>query len=124
MFIPEVKNWWFCQCFHRGYGRIFLWYNSYPAQVFMGDTGSLTIGGIIAVFAIIIHKEFLIPILCGLFLVESLSVIMQVSWFKYTKKNMEKVDAFSYGSPTPSFSKKREYLNRKLLQDSGLLALH
>lgn len=64
----------------------FLWYNSYPAQVFMGDTGSLTIGGIIAVFAIIIHKEFLIPILCGLFLVESLSVIMQVSWFKYTKK--------------------------------------
>ena len=64
----------------------FLWYNSYPAQVFMGDPGSLTIGGIIAVFAIIIHKEFLIPILCGLFLVESLSVIMQVSWFKYTKK--------------------------------------
>ena len=64
----------------------FLWYNSYPAQVFMGDTGSLTIGGIIAVFAILIHKEFLLPILCGIFLIENLSVMMQVSYFKYTKK--------------------------------------
>jgi phospho-N-acetylmuramoyl-pentapeptide-transferase len=64
----------------------FLWYNAYPAQVFMGDTGSLTIGGIIAVFAIMIRKELLIPILCGVFLIENLSVIMQVSWFKYTRK--------------------------------------
>lgn len=64
----------------------FLWYNSFPAQVFMGDTGSLTLGGMIAVFAIIIHKEFLIPILCGIFLIENLSVMMQVSYFKYTKK--------------------------------------
>lgn len=64
----------------------FLWYNSYPAQVFMGDTGSLTLGGIIAVFAIIIRKELLIPILCGIFLVENLSVILQVFYFKYTKK--------------------------------------
>ncbi|MCQ6960864.1 MULTISPECIES: phospho-N-acetylmuramoyl-pentapeptide-transferase [Mucilaginibacter] len=64
----------------------FLWYNSYPAQVFMGDTGSLAIGGIIAVFAIIIRKELLVPVLCGVFLVENLSVIMQVSWFKFTKK--------------------------------------
>jgi phospho-N-acetylmuramoyl-pentapeptide-transferase len=64
----------------------FLWYNSYPAQVFMGDTGSLALGGIIAVFAIIIRKELLIPILCGIFLVESLSVMMQVAWFKRTKK--------------------------------------
>jgi len=63
----------------------FLWYNSYPAQVFMGDTGSLTLGGIIAVLAIIIHKELLIPILCGIYFIESISVIMQVSWFKYTK---------------------------------------
>lgn len=65
----------------------FLWYNSYPAQVFMGDTGSLALGGIIAVFAIIIRKELLIPILCGIFLAESLSVILQVSYFKYTRKN-------------------------------------
>lgn len=64
----------------------FLWYNSYPAQVFMGDTGSLTIGGIIAVFAIATRKELLIPILCGVFLVENLSVMIQVGYFKYTKK--------------------------------------
>jgi len=64
----------------------FLWYNAFPAQVFMGDTGSLTLGGIIAVFAIVIHKELLIPILCGIFLVENLSVMMQVSYFKLTKK--------------------------------------
>lgn len=64
----------------------FLWYNTYPAQVFMGDTGSLSIGGIIAVLAILIRKELLIPILCGIFLVENLSVVMQVSYFKYTKK--------------------------------------
>lgn len=64
----------------------FLWYNSYPAQVFMGDTGSLALGGIIAVFAISIRKELLIPVLCGVFLVENLSVIMQVAWFKITKK--------------------------------------
>lgn len=64
----------------------FLWYNAYPAQVFMGDTGSLTIGGIIAVFAIVIHKELLLPILCGIFLIESLSVMLQVCYFKFTKK--------------------------------------
>ncbi len=64
----------------------FLWYNAFPAQVFMGDTGSLTIGGIIAVIAIAIRKEWLIPILCGVFLIENLSVVLQVSWFKYTKK--------------------------------------
>ncbi|MCM1449211.1 MAG: phospho-N-acetylmuramoyl-pentapeptide-transferase [Clostridiales bacterium] len=64
----------------------FLWYNAYPAQVFMGDTGSLTIGGIIAVFAILIHKELLLPILCAIFFVEDLSVILQVSYFKWTKR--------------------------------------
>ncbi|WP_070137766.1 phospho-N-acetylmuramoyl-pentapeptide-transferase [Crocinitomix algicola] len=64
----------------------FLWYNSYPAQVFMGDTGSLALGGIIAVFAIVIRKELLIPVLCGVFIMENLSVIMQVGWFKYTKR--------------------------------------
>lgn len=64
----------------------FLWYNAYPAQVFMGDTGSLTLGGIIAVFAIIIHKELLIPILCGIFLVEELSVMIQVAYFRFTKR--------------------------------------
>jgi phospho-N-acetylmuramoyl-pentapeptide-transferase len=64
----------------------FLWYNAYPAQVFMGDTGSLTIGGVIAVLALAIRKELLIPVICGIFLIENLSVIIQVSYFKYTKK--------------------------------------
>jgi phospho-N-acetylmuramoyl-pentapeptide-transferase len=64
----------------------FLWYNSYPAQIFMGDTGSLTIGAIIAVFAIMVRKELLIPILCGIFFVESLSVVIQVTYFRYTKR--------------------------------------
>lgn len=66
----------------------FLWYNTFPAQVFMGDTGSLTIGGIIAVIAIAVRKELLIPILCGIFFLETLSVMLQVSWFKYTKKKL------------------------------------
>jgi phospho-N-acetylmuramoyl-pentapeptide-transferase len=64
----------------------FLWYNSFPAQLFMGDTGSLMLGGIIASLSIIVHKELLIPIFCGVFLVESLSVILQVGYFKYTKR--------------------------------------
>tara|TARA_B110000444_G_scaffold232302_1_gene240895 strand:+ start:1111 stop:2205 length:1095 start_codon:yes stop_codon:yes gene_type:complete len=64
----------------------FLWYNAFPAQVFMGDTGSLALGGIIAAFAIAIRKELLIPVLCGIFLIENLSVVIQVGWFKYTKK--------------------------------------
>jgi phospho-N-acetylmuramoyl-pentapeptide-transferase len=64
----------------------FLWYNAYPAQVFMGDTGSLTLGGLIGVFAVLIHKELLLPILCGVFFVEALSVIVQVTYFRYTKK--------------------------------------
>ena len=72
----------------------FLWYNAFPAQVFMGDTGSLTIGGIIAVFAIIIHKELLIPILCGIFLAENLSVILQVKYFQAGKKKGVKQRVF------------------------------
>jgi len=72
----------------------FLWYNAYPAQVFMGDTGSLTIGGIIGVCALIIHKELLLPILCGIFFIESLSVIIQTQWFKLMKKKGRRVRVF------------------------------
>ena len=75
----------FAACF-SGASLGFLWYNSYPAQVFMGDTGSLTLGGVIAAMAVLLRKELLIPMLCGIFLMESLSVIIQVSYFKYTKK--------------------------------------
>ena len=64
----------------------FLWYNAFPAQVFMGDTGSLTLGGIIAVLAVLIHKELLLPLLCAIFYVEDLSVMMQVAYFKYTRR--------------------------------------
>ena len=72
----------------------FLWYNAYPAQIFMGDTGSLTIGGIIGVCAVIIHKELLLPVLCGIFFVESLSVIIQTQWFKLMKKKGKRVRVF------------------------------
>ena len=86
MFIPGAEELVVFAAAFVGATVGFLWYNSYPAQVFMGDTGSLTLGGIIAVFAIIIRKELLIPIFCGIFLVESLSVMIQVGYFKYTKR--------------------------------------
>ena len=90
MYIPGSEELVIFICAFIGALIGFLWYNAFPAQVFMGDTGSLTIGGIIAVFAIIIHKELLIPILCGVFLVENLSVILQVRYFKKWKKRGEK----------------------------------
>lgn len=86
MYIPRVEEITIYIAAFVGSLIGFLWYNTYPAQVFMGDTGSLTIGGIIAVIAIAVRKEWLIPLLCGIFLAENLSVVMQVSYFKYTKK--------------------------------------
>lgn len=86
MYVPNSEELVIFLCAFVGALIGFLWYNAYPAQVFMGDTGSLMIGGIIAVSAICIHKELLLPILCGVFFVESLSVILQTSYFKYTKK--------------------------------------
>jgi phospho-N-acetylmuramoyl-pentapeptide-transferase len=86
MYIPNLSELViFCTAF-VGACLGFLWYNSYPAQVFMGDTGSLSLGGIIAVLALAVRKELMIPLLCGIFLIENLSVILQVSYFKYTKK--------------------------------------
>lgn len=86
MFIPGAEELVIFAASFIGATIGFLWYNSYPAQVFMGDTGSLTIGGIIAVFAIVIRKELLLPILCGVFLVETLSVMIQTSYFKLTRR--------------------------------------
>ena len=86
MYIPDSQELVVFMCAFAGALIGFLWYNAYPAQVFMGDTGSLTIGGIIAVCAIIIHKELLLPILCGIFFVESLSVILQVWYYKMGKR--------------------------------------
>ena len=86
MYIPSVSELVVFMSSFVGACVGFLWYNSYPAQVFMGDIGSLSLGGIIGVFSILIRKELLIPIFCGVFFIESLSVILQVSYFKYTKK--------------------------------------
>ena len=94
MFIPGSEELVIFICAFIGALIGFLWYNAFPAQVFMGDTGSLTIGGIIAVFAIIIRKELLIPILCGIFLVENLSVILQINYFKRGKKRGVKQRVF------------------------------
>ena len=93
----------------------FLWYNSYPAQVFMGDTGSLTLGGIIASIAIIVHKELLIPIFCGVFLVEVLSVTLQVSYFKYTKKKYGEGRRIFKMSPLHHHYQKEGYHEAKIV---------
>ncbi len=93
----------------------FLWYNSYPAQVFMGDTGSLAIGGIIAAFAIMIRKELLIPVLCGVFLVENLSVIMQVSYFKYTKRKFGEGRRIFLMSPLHHHYQKKGFHEAKIV---------
>jgi phospho-N-acetylmuramoyl-pentapeptide-transferase len=94
MYIPGSQELVIFMCAFIGAMIGFLWYNAYPAQVFMGDTGSLMIGGIIGVCAIIIHKELLLPILCGIFFVESLSVILQTSYFKYRLRKGERVRIF------------------------------
>ena len=94
MYIPHSEELVIFLCAFVGAMVGFLWYNAFPAQIFMGDTGSLTIGGIIGVCAVIIHKELLLPILCGIFFVESLSVIIQTQWFKLMKKKGKRVRVF------------------------------
>ncbi|MCR5270403.1 MAG: phospho-N-acetylmuramoyl-pentapeptide-transferase [Prevotella sp.] len=94
MFIPHSEELVVFLCAFVGAMIGFLWYNAFPAQIFMGDTGSLTIGGVIGVAAVIIHKELLLPILCGIFFVESLSVIIQTQWFKIMKKKGQRVRVF------------------------------
>lgn len=93
----------------------FLWYNTYPAQVFMGDTGSLALGGIIAAFAIIIRKELMIPVLCGIFLAENLSVMIQVSYFKYTKKKYGEGRRIFLMSPLHHHFQKKGYHESKIV---------
>ena len=101
----------------------FLWYNTYPAQIFMGDTGSLAIGGIIAVFAILIRKELLIPILCGVFIVENLSVIMQVTYFKYTKKKTGVGKRVFLMSPLHHHYQKKGYAEPKIVQRFMIISI-
>ena len=94
MYIPQAEELVVFLCAFVGAMIGFLWYNAFPAQIFMGDTGSLTIGGIIGVCAVIIHKELLLPILCGIFVVENLSVIIQTQWFKIQKRKGKRVRVF------------------------------
>ena len=94
MYIPHSEELVVFLCAFIGAMIGFLWYNAFPAQIFMGDTGSLTIGGVIGVCAVIIHKELLLPILCGIFFVESLSVIIQTQWFKLQKRKGKRVRVF------------------------------
>ena len=93
----------------------FLWYNAFPAQVFMGDTGSLTIGGVIAVIAIIIRKELLIPVLCGIFFAESISVMLQVGYFKYTKKKFGEGKRVFLMAPLHHHYQKKGYHESKIV---------
>ncbi|TSJ42864.1 phospho-N-acetylmuramoyl-pentapeptide-transferase [Mucilaginibacter corticis] len=101
----------------------FLWYNAYPAQVFMGDTGSLTIGGIIAVFAILIRKELLLPLLCGIFLVENVSVMMQVGWFKYTRKKYGEGRRIFLMSPLHHHYQKKGFHEAKIVTRFWILGI-
>ncbi len=101
----------------------FLWYNSYPAQVFMGDTGSLAIGGIIAAFAILIRKELLIPILCGVFLIENLSVIIQVGYFKYTKRKFGEGKRVFLMSPLHHHFQKKGYHESKIVTRFWIISI-
>ncbi len=101
----------------------FMWYNSYPAQVFMGDTGSLALGGIIAVFAILIRKEILLPILCGIFFVENLSVMMQVGYFKYTKKKFGEGRRIFKMAPLHHHFQKSGYVEPKIVTRFWIIAI-
>jgi phospho-N-acetylmuramoyl-pentapeptide-transferase len=101
----------------------FLWYNSYPAQVFMGDTGSLMLGGLIASLAIIVHKELLIPIICGVFLVENMSVVMQVGYFKYTKRKYGEGRRVFLMSPLHHHYQKKGYHEAKIVTRFWIVAL-
>ena len=101
----------------------FLWYNAYPAQVFMGDTGSLTLGGIIAALAIIVHKELLIPIFCGVFLVENLSVMLQVGYFKYTKRKYGEGRRIFLMSPLHHHYQKKGYHEAKIVTRFWIVTL-
>jgi len=123
MYIPDIGELMIFASAFIGATIGFLWYNSYPAQVFMGDTGSLTLGGIIAVFAIVIRKELLIPILCGIFIVENLSVMIQVSWFKHTKRKYGVGRRVFLMAPLHHHYQKKGYPEPKIVTRFWIVAL-
>ena len=123
MYIPYIGELMIFAAAFAGATVGFLWYNSYPAQVFMGDTGSLTLGGIIAVFAIVIRKELLIPVLCGIFLLESLSVVLQVSWFKRTKRKYGEGRRIFLMAPLHHHYQKKGYAEPKIVTRFWIIAI-
>ncbi|HOO67370.1 MAG: phospho-N-acetylmuramoyl-pentapeptide-transferase [Bacteroidales bacterium] len=123
MYLPNIGELVIFAAAFAGATVGFLWYNSYPAQVFMGDTGSLTLGGIIAVFAIVIRKELLIPILCGIFFVESLSVMLQVSWFKRTKRRFGEGRRIFLMAPLHHHYQKKGYAEPKIVTRFWIVAI-
>jgi len=123
MYIPNIGELMIFAAAFAGATVGFLWYNSYPAQVFMGDIGSLTLGGIIAVFAIVIRKELLIPILCGIFLLESLSVVLQVSWFKRTKRKYGEGKRIFLMAPLHHHYQKKGYAEPKIVTRFWIIAI-
>jgi phospho-N-acetylmuramoyl-pentapeptide-transferase len=123
MFIPHSEELVIFASAFIGATIGFLWYNSYPAQVFMGDTGSLALGGIIAVFAIIIRKELLIPVLCGIFLVENLSVVLQVSWFKRTRRKYGEGRRIFLMAPLHHHYQKKGYPEPKIVTRFWIVAI-
>ncbi len=123
MFIPRSEELVIFASAFIGATIGFLWYNSFPAQVFMGDTGSLALGGIIAVFAIVIRKELLIPVLCGIFLAENLSVVMQVSWFKRTKRKYGEGRRIFLMAPLHHHYQKKGYPEPKIVTRFWIVGL-
>jgi len=123
MFIPHSEELVIYASAFIGATIGFLWYNSYPAQVFMGDTGSIALGGIIAVFAIVIRKELLIPILCGIFLVENLSVVIQVAWFKRTKRKYGAGRRIFLMAPLHHHYQKKGYPEPKIVTRFWIIAI-
>lgn len=123
MYIPNVGELTIYIAAFVGATIGFLWYNTYPAQIFMGDTGSLAIGGIIAVFAILIRKELLIPILCGVFIAENLSVLMQVSYFKFTKKKYGEGRRIFLMAPLHHHYQKKGYAEPKIVQRFMIISI-
>ncbi|MCH3923985.1 MAG: phospho-N-acetylmuramoyl-pentapeptide-transferase [Bacteroidales bacterium] len=123
MFIPNIGELTIFIAAFVGATVGFLWYNTYPAQIFMGDTGSLSIGGIIAVFAILIRKEWLLPILCGIYLIESVSVILQVSYFKYTKKKYGEGRRIFLMTPIHHHFQKKGWAEPKIVQRFVLISI-
>ena len=123
MYLPNIGELVIFAAAFAGATVGFLWYNSYPAQVFMGDTGSLTLGGIIAVFAIVIRKELLIPILCGVFFIESISVMLQVSWFKRTKRKYGQGRRIFLMAPLHHHYQKKGYAEPKIVTRFWIVAI-